>query len=304
MSPLGSEIETFLESLRLERGAADKTLEAYRNDLQGFAETFKKTPLNQITQADLDRYVQALGDRDLKPASLARKISSLRQFFRFLCLEGTIESNPSEQLATPKPAQRLPKVLSVDEVKKILEAAREPGLPYRGALCDALQARDRTMIYLLYATGLRVSELVGLELQRVDLENAYVRIRGKGDQERIVPYARVAGNELEAYIRDHRPKLSPSTDHVFLNHRGLALTRQAFWKILNELARAAGIRKHLSPHMLRHSFATHLLQSGMGLRALQMLLGHSDLSTTQIYTHVDPAHLKSAHKRYHPRGGG
>lgn len=161
------------------------------------------------------------------------------------------------------------------------------------------------MVYLLYATGIRVSELVGLATDRVDLEQGYVRVMGKGSKERIAPFAEFAGECLGEYLRDHRPSLEPEgrqQDRVFLNRRGESLSRQSAWKIIGDLALAAGIRAALSPHMLRHSFATHLLQAGMNLRSLQMLLGHSDLSTTQIYTHVSPEHLQAAHRKFHPRG--
>lgn len=304
MGTIAAEIPAFLESRRLERGAAERTIEAYGRDLRAFAEHFATRAGAAITAADLDAYVAHLAAQGLKATSLARKISALRQFFRFLCLEGILARDPTEQLTSPTPEARLPKALSLAEVQSLLQISVAPGLPYRGKLAESLRARDRAMIFLLYATGLRVSELVGLELHALELKEDYLRVRGKGDKSRIVPYAKAASAELAQYLERARPALAPTTDHLFVNHRGKPLTRQAFWKLLAALAQAAGIEKTLSPHVLRHSFATHLLQSGLNLRSLQMLLGHSDLATTQIYAHVDPTHLKTAHRRFHPRGGG
>ena len=187
----------------------------------------------------------------------------------------------------------------------LLDAA-DRGINYKAPEKEiaALHARDAAMVYLLYATGLRVSELVGLTLHKIELQQGYVRVRGKGDKERITPFAPIAGEKLKLYLDQFRPELHPQDQSAFVNHRGETITRQTFWKTLKELAKEAKIPSTLSPHVLRHSFATHLLQSGMNLRSLQMLLGHSDLSTTQIYTHVAPEHLKDSHKKYHPRGGG
>jgi integrase/recombinase XerD len=231
-------------------------------------------------------------------------VSSLRQFFKFCCVERGMKTNPAEHLRSPSIPKRLPKHLSSEEVTALLTSV-ETGLPYSGALGDALRTRDCAMIYLLYATGLRVSELVGLAVHELDLEMGYLRVRGKGGKERIAPFADVAGDRLRAYIDQSRPGLggSKAQNALFLGLRGEPLTRQAFWKTLGQIARLAEIRKPISPHVLRHSFATHLLQSGINLRSLQILLGHSDLSTTQIYTHVTPEHLKKAHRRFHPRGG-
>ncbi len=209
--------------------------------------------------------------------------------------------NPTDLLKSPKQPQCLPKFLTQEQVGSLL-LITETGIPYRENHEKALHTRDRAMVYLLYATGLRVSELVGLTTHDLDLAMSYLRVKGKGEKERITPFAPVAGKHLALYLEEHRPRLHPATDHFFLNERGFALTRQAVWRILKSLALQAGISAPLSPHVLRHSFATHLLQSGMNLRSLQMLLGHSDLSTTQIYTHVTPEHLKAAHRKYHPRG--
>ncbi|MCM2279586.1 MAG: tyrosine recombinase [Oligoflexia bacterium] len=298
-------IEAFLQAQRIDRGAADKTVEAYARDLRQLASHLEAdAPLpapDSIRREQLEGFLAALHARGQGPATLARKVSVLRQFFKFCCLERGLTHNPAERLDSPSLPRRLPKDLSLDEVARLLAAAGA-GLPYREKQRPALQARDRAMVTLLYATGLRVSELLDLTTFSADLEQEYVRVKGKGDKERIVPFAEVAGERLREYLEGHRPALEPATDHLFVNHRGLALTRQAFWKILKDLALAAGVPSTLSPHSLRHSFATHLLQSGMNLRSLQMLLGHSDLSTTQIYAHVSPEHLKQAHKKFHPRG--
>lgn len=299
-----SEIQAFLEVQRIDRGASDRTVEAYGRDLRQLASRFRAQSAVEIRAEDLGEFLAELHAEGQKSTSVARKLSAIRQFFKFCCTERGLRENPAERLEAPSREKRLPKALTPQEVDSILEAVDGAGLPYSSAQADALHARDRAMVFLLYATGLRVSELVGLSVHDVDLEQGYARVKGKGEKERIAPFADAAGERLRVWLGQFRQTLEPATDHVFVNHRGLALTRQSFWKLLGELARAAGIRKAISPHMLRHSFATHLLQSGMNLRSLQMLLGHSDLSTTQIYAHVTPEHLKTAHKKFHPRGGG
>ncbi|MGK5082143.1 site-specific tyrosine recombinase/integron integrase [Bdellovibrionota bacterium FG-1] len=300
---LQPEIHAFVESCRVDRGSSDNTVEAYRRDLEQFSAAVPKKQITQIHSEDLFSYLIALHEEGQKATSIARKTSTLRQFFKFCCLERGLVINPAEQLRSPQKNHALPGYLTVAQITELLGAA-EQGLPYpqSSRIGERLRARDCAMVYLLYATGLRVSELVGLTTHELDLKAAYVRIRGKGDKERIVPFAPVAAHFLRDYLQTHRLALNPRTDHLFVNHRGLVLTRQSFWKILKELALLAGIPSSLSPHTLRHSFATHLLGAGMNLRSLQMLLGHSDLSTTQIYTHISPEHLKTAHRKFHPRG--
>jgi integrase/recombinase XerD len=302
-SPLLYWIKSFLEARRIDRGASDRTIDAYRRDLEQFASSLPEgLAPEKISANHLQDYITQLHQDQQKPASIARKTSALRQFFKFCCLERRLAENPAENLESPKQGQRLPKNLSADEVGKLLTAA-DTGLTYLNETnADALRARDRAILYLLYATGLRISELTSLTPHEIDLQMGYLRVKGKGGKERIAPFATVAGDHLRNWMENHRATLKPATDHVFINHRGFALTRQSVWKTLKELALQAGVSTTLSPHKLRHSFATHLLQSGMNLRSLQMLLGHSDLSTTQIYAHVTPEHLKSAHKKYHPRG--
>lgn len=303
--PLDAELAQFLESCRLDRGASDLTISAYRGDLAQFSRWSKERPdPGAITPDTLHAYVEDLARQGLGPASVARKISSLRQFFRFRCLELGAAENPAEELHRPNRPKRLPRALTVAQVGDLLRAADEGLVSHNSSCADALKARDRAMVYLLYASGLRVSELVSLHCAQLDLRREFVRVSGKGGKERVVPFAPSAGERLAAWADSFRQTLEPATEHLFVSHRGLVLTRQSFWKTLKALALQAGLAPNLSPHVLRHSFATHLLRSGMNLRVLQTLLGHSDLSTTQIYAHVSPPHLRAAYRRFHPRGGG
>ncbi len=313
MQDLLSAIGLFLDARRIDRGAASATLSGYRSDLEQFASTLPATGatrLNSITPADLHAFLRALHTARSRPASVARKVSALRQFFKFAVLELGLHENPAEQLRSPATAQRLPKFISHAEIEKLLAAVGQ-GLPYPEPIRNALVLRDQAMVVLLYATGLRVSELVGLTTHAVDLSLAYVRVLGKGGKERIVPFARPARDALDEYLAGGRPLLlgpdshrdETPNDRLFLSRRGEGLTRQSFWGTLKDLAVLGGLNEEISPHRLRHSFATHLLQAGMNLRSLQTLLGHSDLSTTQIYAGVTPEHLQTLHKKYHPRGG-
>lgn len=300
-------IGAFLEYLRIDRGVSEKTIEAYRLDLRQFLARSTSSGLDSIESQELEDFLGWLQKQNMKPSSIARKVSALRQFFKFHAIENHITNNPTELLPSPTQAKKLPKYLTLDSIKALLEQS-ERGLAYPGSERPHLVSRDRAMIYLLYATGLRVSEMVGLSTHSLDLEQGYLRVRGKGEKERITPFAPIAGEKVQEYLENHRGFLGgakgPATDHLFLNLRGLGLSRQSLWKIIQSLAEQAGLAQNISPHMLRHSFATHLLQSGMNLRSLQMLLGHSDLSTTQIYASVSPEHLKESHRKYHPRGGG
>lgn len=310
-SPLSIDLARFLDHQKIDRNAASKTIEAYERDLKQWI----RSPLTperteQISENDLRAYIQALSESGQKASSIARKLSAIRQFFKFCALEGIREDLPTENLLTPKIEKKIPKFLALDEVLDLLRAS-DDGYPYPSEYREALCARDRAMVYLLYASGLRVSELSHLSLDQIDMaENqCFLRIRGKGSKERLTPVAAEAAARLLEYIDLHRPrllakaKLPSPPDAVFLNHRGLPLTRQTAWIILKQLAQLANLKTNLTPHLLRHSFATHMLQNGVSLRSLQMLLGHSDLATTQIYTHVTPEHLKAAHQRFHPRGG-
>jgi len=316
-------IDHFVQAQRIDCGASDHTLQAYRRDLIQLASWIESKmrsndprsevrgdfsiqdglDLEGIQPENLQEFLRFLSLNQVQPRSIARKTSAIRQFFKFCCLEKGMSLNPAEKLHNPTLCKRLPKFLTQPQVADLLLAA-DQGLPYPGQQGDSLRARDRAMIYLLYATGLRVSELMSLSLHQLDLASGYLKIRGKGDQERITPFASIAGDHLNHYLSQFRTLLHPAADFIFLNHRGYAMTRQAFWKILKALALQANLPLPLSPHILRHSFATHLLTSGMNLRTLQMLLGHADLETTQIYTHITPEHLMEAHKKFHPRGDG
>jgi integrase/recombinase XerD len=308
---LAADLVAFLQAQRVDRGAAALTVQAYRRDLEHFSrwldETSRGPGTTPPSPGDLAAYLDHLRvTLGQGPASIARKTSTLRQFFKFCCLERGYPSNPAELLRTPARVRRLPSHLSVEQITELLSAA-DAGLPYAAhakrdeagqALAAALRARDCAMVYLMYATGLRVSELTGLTTHSLDLKSRYLRVRGKGDKERIAPFAPVAAQKLQDFIERHRPLLvDPGSDALF------ALSRVTFWQILKKLADQAGLpSSRISPHKLRHSFATHLLAAGINLRSLQLLLGHADLSTTQIYAHVTPGHLKATHRKFHPRG--
>jgi len=302
-----ADIEVFLQAMQIDRGLAELTIEAYRSDLYQLRNFTESKSLVHARGEELVAFVEKLAREKQKPTSVSRKISAIRQFYKFCSLEKLRPDHPAELLTLPQQVKHLPKYLSTEEVTKLLEVA-DQGLTYTKDSELALTARDRAMIYLIYATGVRVSELVSMTTHALDLEQGYVRVRGKGDKERITPFAAVAGEKIQAYLTGKRALLlkrtANPTDFLFLNHQGDPITRQAFWQTLKKAALQAGISARLSPHVLRHSFATHLLQAGMNLRSLQMLLGHSDLSTTQIYAHVSPEHLKASHRKFHPRGGG
>jgi integrase/recombinase XerD len=289
-------LEQFFQYLVVERGLAPLTVEAYAADLAGLAAFLPPgQDWRDLALEDLQRFLAALEQQGVGPRSRARKLSAIRQFCRFLLREGHTDRNPLEWLDAPKLPKGLPKVLGLEEVDRLL-AAPDPTTP--------LGQRDDAMLELLYATGLRVSELVGLTLPQLDLRRGVVRVQGKGSKERLVPMVFRAVEKLQLYLQHIRPVLlkGHKTQRLFLNRAGQGLSRQGFWKILKGYARQAGLPPHLSPHTLRHSFATHLLWQGADLRALQLLLGHADISTTQIYTHLHTARLQEIHQQAHPRG--
>lgn len=293
---MDAELNQFYQHLVVERGLASLTLGAYARDLQDFWEFLEgrgRDAWAAVTLTDLQDYLTALEARGLAARSRARRLSALRQFFRFLEREEVVTANPVELLDSPRLPQRLPQVLGEDEVAALL-AAPDPA--------TAFGQRDGALLELLYATGLRVSELVGLTLKQLDLRRGVVRPVGKGSKERVVPMVDRAVEKLQLYLTQARPLLlkERQSPYVFINHRGGRLTRQGFWKLLKQYALKAGVRD-LSPHTLRHSFATHLLSRGANLRVLQLLLGHADLATTQLYTHLDAARLKEIHQKAHPR---
>lgn len=290
-------IEAFIDHLWVERGLSENTLSAYRVDLQGLAAWLARrdSSLLAAQRADLLDYLAFRVRQGARPRSTARFLSSVRQFYRQLVRQGRIDADPTARIDAPKLGRALPKSLTEAEVEALL-AAPDTG--------DLLGLRDRTMLEVLYATGLRVSELVHLTLDQVNLRQGVVRITGKGSKERLVPFGEEALSWLERYLREARPLLlrGQLSDALFPTQRGAAMTRQAFWVLIKRYARKAGITKSLSPHTLRHAFATHLLNHGADLRVVQLLLGHSDLSTTQIYTHVARERLKTLHAKHHPRG--
>jgi integrase/recombinase XerD len=308
----------FLAYLELERGLSRNTLEAYRSDLLQFGEFLDRRGLSALDarHGDLAAFLSELADGPVPvaPATLGRKVACLRSFYRHLRREGAIEHDPTAELRGPRKSQRLPRVLSRDEVARLL---REP----KGT--DPRALRDRALLETMYACGLRASEAVGLELQDVDLEEGVVRARGKGSKERLVPIGSAAVAALQAYCRRGRPALlaagidrprlvgaaaaggagtAPRAGgRLFLNRRGYGLTRQGLYKIVQGHARGAGLQDRMSPHTLRHTFATHLLAGGCDLRSLQEMLGHADLATTQVYTHLSAERLKDAYFSAHPR---
>lgn len=290
-------LERFLDAVWMERGLSRATLNAYRADLEGLGRWLRSRgrALMAAEGGDLHDYLAERIRAGARPRSTARLVSSMRRFYQYLVREGLLRTDPSSRIDAPKLGRPLPKSLTEVEVEALLAA------PDASA---ALGLRDRAMLELLYATGLRVSELVGLSLARVNPRQGIVRVLGKGGKERLVPVGEEALASLETYLRDARPELLDGrpSEAVFVTARGEGMTRQAFWHLIKRYARRAGIVRPLSPHTLRHAFATHLLDHGADLRALQMLLGHSDLSTTQIYTHVARERLKHLHASHHPRG--
>lgn len=288
-------LDQFMNQLRVERGLSANTIVAYNHDLITFFDFLNRrgvAPL-QITQDDLVSFV-AEKRPQLSARSLARCLVSIRTFYRFCVTEGKIESNPARLLGIPKLYQHLPNILNRDEVEALL-AQPDPQTDLGG--------RDKAMLELLYATGLRVTELIGLKMNNINLEAGFIRTMGKGSKERIIPMGTKALDALKEYLQDSRPSFlqKGKLSYLFLNRRGGPLTRQGFWKILKQYALKAGITRKVSPHTLRHSFATHLLEGGADLRSVQIMLGHADISTTQIYTHVARERLKEIHEKYHPR---
>jgi integrase/recombinase XerD len=288
----------FTDFISLERGLSPHTQEAYRRDLARFAEYAEAkgvaAPVD-VTARLLREYVYHLKDLGLSPASIRRNVSAVRTWFRFLTGDGIVVRDPSERLETPKRWLTLPDVLTVDEVQKLIASP---------TLDDALVFRDRALLEIAYGAGLRVSEWITLGVRDLLLEDGLVRVFGKGSKERLVPIGRSAIGAVAVYLRELRPRLEKGEGKgiLFLNARGRPLTRMGAWKILRGHVERAGITKHVSPHTLRHSFATHLLEGGADLRAVQEMLGHVDIATTQIYTHVDREYLRQVHRSYHPRG--
>jgi integrase/recombinase XerD len=288
-------LRTFLDYLSVEKGLSSNTIHSYSQDLKKLFLFFRKEKISwwKAGENDLIKFIHHFSRANLSSRSLARLISSMRSFYRFLVLDGIVAKSPATNLSTPKLWLDLPKFLTEQEVEKLLAQPKVKNI--RGQ-------RDRAMLELLYATGLRVSELVSLKLKDLNLEQGYVLCKGKGGKERIVPFGHSAAEALRDYLHKARLKLLKRDEpSLFLSSWGSPFSRQGFWKMLKGYGRQADLEEKISPHVLRHSFATHLLERGADLRSVQLMLGHSQITTTQIYTHVSRKHLKKVYQKYHPR---
>jgi integrase/recombinase XerD len=294
---LSQQVDSFLDMLTVERGLARNTIEAYSRDLirlVGFLKARGVKKWQESQAVHLRSYLSWLRGRGLSARSVARNAVALRQFYRFLEKEQLLKENPVPSFLLRAASRKLPHILARDEVQRLLTQP-DPATP--------LGLRDQAMIELLYATGVRVSELISLQTHQINLEGNYLTVKGKGSKVRMIPFGKWARESLVRYLREVRPKLlrGRTSPHLFITRSGKALTRQAFWKLLRHHTLAGGIEKRVTPHTLRHSFATHLLEGGADLRSVQSMLGHADISTTQIYTHLTRSHLKEVHRKYHPR---
>jgi integrase/recombinase XerD len=283
-------VDRFLQYLRIEKGAAENTVQSYKHDLQMYCEHLGRTEILKAQPEDVSKFLKFLYSRKLKPRSATRAFVAVRGLHKFFLLERATTENPTANVDQPRWWKPLPNVLVFEEVDKLLQ------VPDTATLKGV---RDRAMLEVLYATGLRVSELIGLRLDGMNLDGGFVRCIGKGSKERIVPLGASAASAVAAYLQVR--KVRKPTNYLFLNNRGGKLSRMGFWKILRGYGVQAGIKKKLTPHVLRHSFATHLLEHGADLRAVQTMLGHANISTTEIYTHVMRERLKEIYKSYHPR---
>ena len=291
---LKESIEDFLRYLLIDKNYSNNTIESYKEDLLKFSEFFKSKNITDIDIDDLKRYVKYLNDQELNELSISRNISCIKSFYKYLNIEKIIDNNPSDSLFLPKVSKKLPNTLSEEEVDLLLDIK----------LTDMYSYRNKAMLEVLYATGLRVSELVNLKMENIDFESDIIRTYGKGNKERVIPIGEYAKTYLEKYLNEYRYQMLKhgNNEYVFLNNHGKNMTRQGFFKIIKQIASDAGINKEISPHVLRHSFASHLLKHGADLRTIQELLGHSNVSTTQIYTHISNEELKENYKNYHPHG--
>lgn len=298
MDTMDQLLDQYLHYLILEKGLSNNTIRAYRDSLNRFLDHLKDKRIPEIRgvrKFDIRTYLLALKRQGLSAKTIARDLAAIRTFFQFLIQEEILEVNPAEEMESPKVDQKLPEILTLREVEQLLE---QPDLR------TPLGIRDRAMLEVLYATGMRVSELIQLPANHVNLESGYVVVYGKGSKERMVPLGNEAIKWVNLYLQSARERLSKGKESqfLFINRSGNGMSRQRFWKSLKAYGLRARLRKRISPHLLRHSFASHLLERGADLRSLQMMLGHADISTTQIYTHVTGERLKKVHQRYHPRG--
>jgi integrase/recombinase XerD len=292
-------LDDFIHFLVVEKGLSKNTIVSYKRDLNSYITYLKNVEqlgdFNGVQRPQIVHFLGHLKDTGKSSKTLARHIASIRAFHHFLLREKAVDHDPTVHIESPQHERSLPKVLSMEEVETLLDSPK---------LTDQYGYRDKAMLEMMYATGIRVSELIGLKLSDVHLTMGFVRCMGKGSKERIIPIGKTASNAIEQYLEKGRPKLVSKKykdDSLFLNHHGKGLSRQGFWKILKRLATEAGIEKELTPHTMRHSFATHLLENGADLRAVQEMLGHADISTTQIYTHVTKTRLKDVYTKFHPR---
>ena len=296
-------IERFLTYLSVEKGFSENTLVAYRNDLSQLATFIEEEAAKQgltpswaaFKRQGMLSYQLNLKERNYAATTLARKVAAAKSFFKFLVAEGYLKDNPTENVASPNVGRLLPKPISISQVRRLLEQPAKLSTPEA--------KRDKAMLELLYASGMRVSELMSLNLADVDIEGGFVRCFGKGHKERIIPIYRQAAVAVEEYIKEARPHIARRNEQkaLFLNRRGERLTRQGFWQILKGYAKSAGLAEEITPHTLRHSFATHMLSGGADLRSVQELLGHANISTTQVYTHLTTEHVRRTYEKSHPR---
>jgi integrase/recombinase XerD len=291
-------LDQFLHYILVEKGLSKNTIDAYSHGLNRFLDYLRRKGIQEmpgVSKLDIRAFLLSLKRQGLSTKSVVRNLAAIRSFFRFLIQEGILNANPIEELESPKIERKLPEILTLKEVEQLLEQPNSQ---------TPIGIRDRTMLEVLYATGMRVSELTKLPVQQVNLEGGYVLVFGKGSKERIIPLGSEAMKWIALYLNSARERLAKGKESpsLFINRSGRGMSRQQFWKNIKAYGRRAGIRKRITPHLLRHSFASHLLEGGADLRSVQLMLGHADISTTQIYTHVTGERLKKIHQRYHPRG--
>lgn len=291
MNEIDELINKFIEYLIIDKKYSENTIKSYNNDLKKF-NNFNKKNIEKINDNDIKNYIKFLNKENNDTKTISHNISTLRSFYKFLLIEKKIKTNPMEYIELPKTKKSLPKTLSIEEIDKLLDIN----------LIDAFSFRNKAMLELMYSSGLRVSELVNVNIHDIDTSNCIIRIMGKGSKERIVPLGDYAIKYIEIYIKEYREKLIKKeiNNYLFLNNHGKKMTRQGFFKILKQIAKEKNIKTEFSPHTLRHSFATHLLNGGADLRSIQEMLGHESISTTQIYTHVSKEKLKENYNNFHP----
>ncbi|MBS2969494.1 site-specific tyrosine recombinase XerD [Metabacillus sp. KIGAM252] len=295
---MNDQLKDFIHYMVVERGLSHNTVVSYERDLKNYLRFLTEQELdslNKVSRVHIIQFLKMLKESSKSSKTIARHVASIRAFHQFLLRERAVDQDPSVHIETPQVERTLPKVLSLQEVEKLMDTP---------LMNSPFGYRDKAMLELLYATGIRVSEMTQLNLADVHLEMGFIRCFGKGSKERIVPIGRTAAGSIQDYLEKGRVKLASrkeKTDALFLNHHGKRITRQGFWKNLKKISLEAGIQKELTPHTLRHSFATHLLENGADLRAVQEMLGHADISTTQIYTHVSKTRLKDVYQQFHPR---